>query len=624
AYTPDPAKYILAQVLTNDRINGILTVTALATAGTGTFADWTISLTAAATTGVTVLDVSNNAFYRVLLTDDVGSVIRRGVNGTQNLDYNPSTGQLRSVSFSGELFGNAATATLLQNSRLINGTSFNGGADITTASWGTARNLTIGNTAKSVDGSTNYSWSLAEIGAPATNGTGATGTWPINITGSAASATTAGSATSAATATDATNATNVNVTTTASNANFALVLSPSQTTGLKGLLMDSSGGTYNPATNTADFNISGNAATAAALQTARNINGVSFNGTANISINLNNSITFNNGGGGAASGSSFNGGGALTVSYNTVGAPSTTGANASGTWGINITGNAATATTATNVNGGTATVTSGTVTGGNTGYQAGWNVNGDITANRGNGTGVIYLGNSSRFLFFNGTSYEMPGANLLVNGSTVVLNNGGTYGINISGTAQNANTLNGFGSDSAASANTVMRRDGNGYAYWVYGNQSSSNNENPTISQIMVTNGGDNFLRKASLAHLGNSLNANGYQFVTPTTGSPAYYGARAWVNFNGTGTPAIRAAQNVSSITDNGVGDYTINFTTAMADAEYSWSGSARNEAGGVMVIDGRSGVLPTASALRVNATRVTGTAANVDVSYNSVIVFR
>jgi hypothetical protein len=39
------------------------------------------------------------------------------------------------------------------------------------------------------------------------------------------------------------------------------------------------------------------------------------------------------------------GGSALTVSYNTVGAPSTTGANASGTWGINITGNAATATT---------------------------------------------------------------------------------------------------------------------------------------------------------------------------------------------------------------------------------------------------------------------------------------
>lgn len=45
----------------------------------------------------------------------------------------------------------------------------------------------------------------------------------------------------------------------------------------------------------------------------------------------------------------------------------------------------------------------------------------------------------------------------------------------------------------------------------------------------------------------------------------------RAWVNFDGTGTVAIRASYNVSSITDNGVGDYTVNFTTAMADANYS-----------------------------------------------------
>jgi hypothetical protein len=48
-------------------------------------------------------------------------------------------------------------------------------------------------------------------------------------------------------------------------------------------------------------------------------------------------------------------------------------------------------------------------------------------------------------------------------------------------------------------------------------------------------------------------------------------YGCRAWVNFNGTGTVAIRASGNVSSITDNGTGDYTVNFTTAMPDANYS-----------------------------------------------------
>jgi hypothetical protein len=45
----------------------------------------------------------------------------------------------------------------------------------------------------------------------------------------------------------------------------------------------------------------------------------------------------------------------------------------------------------------------------------------------------------------------------------------------------------------------------------------------------------------------------------------------RAWVNFNGTGTVAIRASFNVSSITDNGAGDYTVNFTTALPDVNYA-----------------------------------------------------
>ena len=54
---------------------------------------------------------------------------------------------------------------------------------------------------------------------------------------------------------------------------------------------------------------------------------------------------------------------------------------------------------------------------------------------------------------------------------------------------------------------------------------------------------------------------------------------AKAWVNFNGTGTVAIRASFNVSSITDNGTGDYTLNFTTAMVDANYSIAGMVSTE---------------------------------------------
>lgn len=64
-------------------------------------------------------------------------------------------------------------------------------------------------------------------------------------------------------------------------------------------------------------------------------------------------------------------------------------------------------------------------------------------------------------------------------------------------------------------------------------------------------------------------------------------YGCRAWVNFNGTGTVAIRASGNVSSITDNGTGDYTVNFTTALVDANYSMvvgGGNGRGAGTGVV----------------------------------------
>ena len=61
------------------------------------------------------------------------------------------------------------------------------------------------------------------------------------------------------------------------------------------------------------------------------------------------------------------------------------------------------------------------------------------------------------------------------------------------------------------------------------------------------------------------------FQFNSGYGSVATAYGCRAWVNFNGTGTPAIRASGNVSSLTDNGTGDYTVNLTTAMPDANYA-----------------------------------------------------
>jgi hypothetical protein len=64
-------------------------------------------------------------------------------------------------------------------------------------------------------------------------------------------------------------------------------------------------------------------------------------------------------------------------------------------------------------------------------------------------------------------------------------------------------------------------------------------------------------------------------QFNSGYGSAATAYGCRAWVNFNGTGTVAINGSGNVSSITDNGTGDYTVNFTTAMPDTNYASVGS-------------------------------------------------
>jgi hypothetical protein len=80
-------------------------------------------------------------------------------------------------------------------------------------------------------------------------------------------------------------------------------------------------------------------------------------------------------------------------------------------------------------------------------------------------------------------------------------------------------------------------------------------------------------------------------------------YGCRAWVNFNGTGTVAIRASGNVSSITDNGTGDYTINFSS-MANANYAVVAMGRADTssyGQSWSTNVSQDTAPTASAVRI-----------------------
>jgi hypothetical protein len=109
---------------------------------------------------------------------------------------------------------------------------------------------------------------------------------------------------------------------------------------------------------------------------------------------------------------------------------------------------------------------------------------------------------------------------------------------------------------------------------------------------------------------------------MTMTGGAPLYYAARAWVNFNGT-TGAIRASVNVSSVTRDNTGRYTITFSTAMPDANYcviataSWTDASSNVAS--MSVNQSPAPSTTQVRLRANVTST-----NEDPVFCNVVIFR
>jgi hypothetical protein len=89
---------------------------------------------------------------------------------------------------------------------------------------------------------------------------------------------------------------------------------------------------------------------------------------------------------------------------------------------------------------------------------------------------------------------------------------------------------------------------------------------------------------------------------------------AKAWVNFNGSSTVAIRRAFNVSSITDNGTGNYTVNFTTAMQDSDYVLVGAAGEGATSLRAVCPNYDVAaPTTTAARIQTPYANGALADV-----------
>jgi hypothetical protein len=144
---------------------------------------------------------------------------------------------------------------------------------------------------------------------------------------------------------------------------------------------------------------------------------------------------------------------------------------------------------------------------------------------------------------------------------------------------------------------------------------------------LVGTTSGSYKVEVAGDVNITGSYRVNGTAFSGLTggqTGSAPLYGARAWVNFNGTGTVAIRASGNVSSITDNGTGDYTVNFTTAMPDANYAFSALCGYNTGITesAFVTINTSVVPTTSAYRFKTRDGAGTV--FDSTYVLSSVFR
>lgn len=106
----------------------------------------------------------------------------------------------------------------------------------------------------------------------------------------------------------------------------------------------------------------------------------------------------------------------------------------------------------------------------------------------------------------------------------------------------------------------------------------------------------------------GNAATATTATNLTTASGNAPSYAARAWVNFNGTGAVKINGSGNVSSITDNGTGDYTVNFSTAMPNTNYATVFGVGDDLGGAslpkIITVGNSTTAPKTKT--VNACRI------------------
>ncbi len=179
--------------------------------------------------------------------------------------------------------------------------------------------------------------------------------------------------------------------------------------------------------------------------------------------------------------------------------------------------------------------------------------------------------------------------------------------------------------DSVVVGELMWKNYGNGHTIFDTSASTSPfgaavNNTNPDVPwsegrpTLMGYNGEVTFGVRVDSSRTADRLNT--------TIGTAPAYACRAWVNFNGTGTVAIRASGNVSSITDRGVGQYTINFTTAMSDTSYTSLSSSANRQE-LNALDQAPFVLQSTTQLNVANTN-SNSAAYADNLNNNWAIFR
>lgn len=204
--------------------------------------------------------------------------------------------------------------------------------------------------------------------------------------------------------------------------------------------------------------------------------------------------------------------------------------------------------------------------------------------------------------------------------SPFVIDASGNVGI---GTSSPTNTLQVAGTVKASSQLYVGSNSDDSYSGGI---QNLSNSTRSIGIHADPTNAGANSVITFNVdgTQRGEFDSSGNFKFNSGYGSVATAYGCRAWVNFNGSGTIAIRGSGNVSSITDVGVANYTVNFSTSMPDANYCLSGmSGNNDTSLECVVQNYNTSAPATGSVRVRAARIDGTM-DVDPPIMCVSIFR